>query len=82
MSHFVSLSFFIPLYLEARIIQSSGFVTKAKLYCSPRDGPINQDKLLWQGIVTLFRKPADQEDGGLVPQGTVLPELEFRLLLY
>ena len=73
MSHFVSLSFFIPLYLEARIIQRSGFVTKAKLYCSPRDGPINQDKLLWQGIVTLFRKPADQEDGGLVSPRTILP---------
>ena len=32
--------------------------------------------------MTLFGKPADQEDGGLVSQGTVLLELEFRLLLY
>ena len=27
-----------------------------------------RDKVLGQGIVTLFREPADQEDGGLVPQ--------------
>lgn len=52
-------------YLEARIIHRSGFVTKAKLYCSPHDGPVNQDELLWQGIVTLFRNPAGQQDGGL-----------------
>ena len=32
--------------------------------------------------MTLLGKPADQEDGGLVSQGTVLPELEFRLLLH
>ena len=31
-------------------------------------------------ILTLFRKPADQEAGGLVSQRTILPELEFRLL--
>ena len=35
-----------------------------------------------QGVMTLFGKPAAQKDGGLVPQRTVLPELEFRLLLY
>ena len=39
-----------------------------------------RDKVLIQGITTLFRKPADQEDDGLVFQGTILPELEFRLL--
>ena len=33
-------------------------------------------------IVTLFRKPADRGDGGLVLQRTILPEVEFRLLLY
>ena len=40
-----------------------------------------RDELLRQGIVTLFRKLADQEDGGLVSQRTILPKLEFRLLL-
>ena len=42
----------------------------------------SRDALLGQGIVTLFRKPANREDGGLVSQRTLLPELEFRLLLY
>ena len=42
----------------------------------------SRDKLLGQGIATLFGKPADREDGGLVPHRTTLPELEFRLLLY
>ena len=32
--------------------------------------------------MTLFRKSANQEDGELVPQRTILPELEFRLFLY
>ena len=32
-----------------------------------------------QGRATLFGKPADREDSELVPQGTSLPELEFRL---
>ena len=42
----------------------------------------SRDKLLGQGTVTLFRKPADQEEGGLLSQRTSFPELEFRLLLY
>ena len=41
-----------------------------------------RDEVLGQGIVTLFGKPADQEDGRLVSQSTILPELEFRLLIY
>ena len=32
-------------------------------------------------MVTLFRKPADREDDALVSQRTILPKLEFRLLL-
>lgn len=39
-----------------------------------------RDDLLWQGTVTLFVKPVDQEDGGLEFQRTIFPELEFRLL--
>ena len=41
-----------------------------------------RNELLGQGIATLFRKPADGEDGGLVSQRTIFPELEFRLLLH
>ena len=40
------------------------------------------DELLGQGIETLFRKSADQEDGGLMSQRAILPELECKLLLY
>ena len=40
------------------------------------------DNLLGQGIETVFGNPADGEDGGLVSQRAILPELEFRLLLY
>ena len=42
----------------------------------------SRDKLLGQGIVTLFGKPADGEDSGLLSQRTVFPELQLRLLLY
>ena len=41
-----------------------------------------RDELWGQGIATLFRKPADRENGGLMSQRTILSELEFRLLLY
>ena len=41
----------------------------------------SRDKLLGQGTVTLFGKPTDQEDVRLVSQGTILPELDFRILL-
>ena len=41
-----------------------------------------RDELLGQGIATLFRKPADREDGGLVSQRTIFPRLRLRPLLY
>ena len=41
----------------------------------------SQDKLLGQRIVTLFRKPENWEEGVLVSKTTILPKLEFRLLL-
>ena len=41
-----------------------------------------RDELLRQGIATLFGKPADWEDGGLMSPKSILPKLEFRLLLY
>ena len=38
-----------------------------------------RDEKFGQGIVTLFEKTADIENGGLAPQITILPELEFGL---
>ena len=38
--------------------------------------------MLGQGIDTLFERSADWEDGGLVSQRTILPELVFRFLLH
>ena len=59
------------------------FVTESKLIllAIPQANK-SRDELFGQGIVTLFGKPADQEDGGLVSQRTILPELACRLLLY
>ena len=41
----------------------------------------SRDESLGQGTVSLFGKPAAGEDDGPVSQSTVVPELEFRLLL-
>ena len=41
-----------------------------------------RDEVLRQGVVTLFGKTEDQEDGEVLSQRTVLPELELRLFLY
>ena len=56
------------------------FVTESKLIT--RQANKSRDKLLGQGMMTLFGKSADQEDGGLVSQRTILPKLEFRHRLY
>ena len=42
----------------------------------------SEDKLFGQGLVTLLGKPADQDNGKLVSQKTILSKLEFRVLLY
>ena len=64
-------------------MQQVVFVTKSKLILLVAQQTNKlRDGLLGPGIATLFIKPADQEDGGLVSQRTILPELEFRLLLY
>ena len=56
---------------------------KSKLVLlTERQANKSRDEVLGQGIATLFGKPVDCEDGGLVYQRTVLPESEFRLLLY
>ena len=41
----------------------------------------SRGKVLEQEIATLFAKPAGRKDGGLVPQRSILPKLEFWLLL-
>ena len=51
-------------------------------YCSLYNRSINRDMLLGQGIMTLFGKWAEWEDGGLMSQRTIFPKLEFRLPLY
>ena len=49
----------------------------------PHNGSINQEtSFLEQGIATLIRKVADQEDGRLASQKTIFPQSEFVLLLY
>ena len=56
-------------------------VLSPSLYCSPSDRPINQEtSCLGEGTRTLFRQPADREEGELVFQGTMLLKLEFWLL--
>ena len=46
----------------------------------PHNGSINQEtSFLEQGIATLIRKVADQEDGRLASQKTIFPESKFRL---
>lgn len=41
-----------------------------------------RNEVLGQTIATLFKKPEGGEDDRLVSERIVLPELEFRLLLY
>ena len=63
--------------------QEPQFVTESKrVLLTAQQGNKSRDALLGQGIATLIEKPADREDGGLMSQRTILPELEFRLLLY
>ena len=60
-----------------------GPVTESRLVLfAARQASKSRDEVLGQGIEALFRKPADREDGRLVSQRTILPELEFRFLLY
>lgn len=42
----------------------------------------SRDMVLGQGVETLSEKPANGEDGGLLSQRIIFPELEFRLLSY
>ena len=49
-------------------------------YCSQANREM--DGVLGQGIVNLFREPADLEESGLGPQRSSLGKLELRLILY
>ena len=79
---------FLCLLLSPRVISSSYLLS---WWCYPaisflilpclNGRPINR-WVLGQGIATLFRKPADQGEGRLLSQRTILSELEFSLLLY
>ena len=63
--------------------QHSPRATKSRfILLTAQQASTSRSKLLGQGIVTLLEKPVDREDGRLVSQGTVLPELEFGFLLY
>lgn len=47
------------------------------LYCLPHNRESKSTvEVLGQGIATLFGKPVDQENGGLVSQRTTTPKLE------
>ena len=64
-------------------IYPCNYVTESKLVLlAAQQASKSRDKVLGQGIVTLFGKQAAWEDGGLMSQRTVLPELDIRLLLY
>lgn len=58
------------------------FLMESKLLLLPAlQANMSRDKMWAQGIAILFGKPMDQEDGGLVFQRSIIPWLEFRLLL-
>ena len=70
------------LYLYHTSILEEKVLPSLRPYCSLHDRPIIKRQVVGARNMTLFGKPADREDGGLVPQRTILPELEFRLLLH
>ena len=55
---------------------SPGIVTESKLVLltAPQANQL-KDEVLGQKIVTLFGKPTDGEDGGLMSQGTIMTGL-------
>lgn len=70
----------IPQLQRACDISPSFSVTSS--YCSSLlSGPITWDQLFGQETVTLFRKPADWEDCGLVSQRNILLKLEFSFII-
>lgn len=61
--------------------QVGGPITRSKcVLLTAQQTSKSRDGVLGQGIATLFGKPADGEDDGLVSQRTIFAELEFRLL--
>ena len=69
--------------VDARELDKAQTVTESKLIqLAARQANIWRDELLGQGIMTLFRRPADQEGGGLVSQRTILPRFRCQFLLW
>ena len=63
--------------------QVGGPITRSKcVLLTAQQTSKSRDGVLGQGIVTLFGKPADGEDDGLVSQRTVFHKVEFRFILY
>ena len=81
---------FPDFFLSSRLIlgissvsqEDLKFVTESKVILLTT-GQVSKlgDEVLGQGVETLFRKPGDQEDGGLVSQRTILPESGLLLIL-
>ena len=58
-----------------------GTVTESQLILlATRQASQWRDEMFGQGIMTLSRKPPDQEDDRLVSQSPILPKFGFRLL--
>ena len=69
------------LYLTTKFCITQ--ITESKLILlTIQEADKSRDEVLEQGIMTLFRNPADRKDGGLVSQRTTLTKLEFGFLLY
>ena len=92
-TYFLSSSFFLPSFLnidlpskwmwDGILLWFEQNVTQSKLVLLAAWQPNNSgDELLGQGMMTLFWKPAHQEDGVPVSQEITLLGLEFRSLSY
>ena len=65
--------------IKGRCREEKTVIESKLMLLAPRQANTWRDESLGQGIATLFGKPVDQEDGKLLFQRTIVPELEFRL---
>ena len=64
-------------------LTTTKFVTKFKfVLLAAWQANKSKDKFLEQGVAALFRRPALWENGGLMFQRTIFPELEVKPLFY
>ena len=76
------LSLVIPLFFLTTRFLKWDPITESKFeLLAPRQADKSRGKLLGQGTVTLFGKPADQENGGSESQRTIISELWCRLFI-